>query len=207
MNDRTNDLSAPSQPLISESDLKDRSIADIRPLPPRWRSILPAWLRSLLWVEEASSFDAFLSYSWKSDSSFAPILQSTLQSFLCPWYKLRALNIFRDLSSLAASADLEASLREKLDASTHLIVLASPLAKTSEGMQFEAKYWLSKPRRGQILVLATSGDYGRWTDLRENALRTLRLFQITPCAMPLLGRLSRRAPQAATRRAEQLPSG
>lgn len=116
-------------------------------MPPRWRSAVPAWIRGLFWVEEASSFDAFLSYSWKRDSDFAPVLQSVLQSFLCPWCRLRALNIFRDLASLAASADLEASLKEKLDKSMHLIVLASPQAKTSEGMQFEATYWLSKPRR------------------------------------------------------------
>jgi hypothetical protein len=98
---------------------------DLPPAPPKWRSLLPAWLRGLIWADQASSFDAFLSYSWKADSEIAPILQETLQKFLCPWYRIRALNIFRDLSALAATEDLEKSLEEKLERSHHLVALAS----------------------------------------------------------------------------------
>src|SRR5271170_1631827 len=79
---------------------------DLPPPPPRWRSILPAWVRGLIWVEESDSFDAFLSYSWAADSKVAPIIQSVLQQFLCPWYKPRARRIFRDLSYLPVSSNL-----------------------------------------------------------------------------------------------------
>jgi hypothetical protein len=162
----------PKLPLAVGGDpaLQNHAAADLPPLPPRWRSVLPEWIRSLLWVDQASSFDAFISYSWKADAEFSPILQSVLQKFLCPWYKVRALNIFRDLSALAANEDLETSLREKLDKSTHLIVLASQQARISRGMDFELTYWLSKPRRGQILVVATSGPNGNWAAVRENAI-------------------------------------
>jgi len=150
--------------------MTDNHSFDLPPAPPKWRSLLPAWLRGLIWTDQASSFDAFLSYSWKTDSEIAPILQESLQKFLCPWYRIRALNIFRDLSALAASEDLEKSLKEKLDRSHHLIVLASPRAKTSTGMEFEAHYWYSKPRSGQTIVVVTDGDYPDWESIRADAL-------------------------------------
>jgi WD40 repeat protein len=108
-----------------------------------------------------------LSYSWKGESSIAPVIQSCLQSFLRPWYKTRALSIFRDLSSLAASSDLYRSLEEKIDQSNHLIVLASRSAAGSEGMEFEAKYWFSKPRSGQILILVIEPDCSTWAQILE----------------------------------------
>ena len=78
-------------------------------------------MRSLIWVEQSTSFAGFLSYSWKGESEIAPVIQSVLQSFLGPWYKTRALNIFRDLSSLPASANLQTSLEAKMEESKHLI--------------------------------------------------------------------------------------
>src|SRR5581483_8902141 len=143
---------------------------DLPPLPPRWRSYLPAWIRAIIWVEEASSFDAFLSYSWSADSKVAPLIQSVLQQFLCPWYKPRARRVFRDLSSLPASSSRTESLKQHLDRSKHLIVLACPQAATSEGMEFEASHWLSRPREGQVLVVITSGSYDGWTAIRDTAL-------------------------------------
>jgi WD40 repeat protein len=144
--------------------------SDLPPPPPRWRSLLPAWIRGLIWVEEGQSFDAFLSYSWAADSKVAPIIQSVLQQFLCPWFKPRARRIFRDLSYLPASASLSESLEKRLDASKHLIVLATPEAAKSEGMAFEADYWFSEPRTGEVLVVVTSGEYKNWDQIRDHAL-------------------------------------
>jgi len=45
---------------------------------------------------------------------------------LRPWYKVRAKNVFRDLSCLPAGSSLEAELFARLDQSDHLIVLACP---------------------------------------------------------------------------------
>ena len=142
---------------------------DIAP-PKRWRGLLPGWLRSLIWVDAASRYDGFLSYSLKSDRSVAPVIQSVIHHFLCPWYKPRAKTVFRDLSSLPASSSLETELLDRLDRSTHLLVLASPGASESRGMEMEARHWLSRPRAGQILIILTEGSAFAWDDVRTTLL-------------------------------------
>jgi hypothetical protein len=84
---------------------------DLAP-PKNWRRWFPEWLRSLLWGDSAAKYDAFLSYSWKSDKEVAPVIQSVLQRFMCPWYKVRAKTIFRDLSCMPAGSDLKRELCE-----------------------------------------------------------------------------------------------
>lgn len=37
-------------------------------------------------------------------------------------------------------------------------------------MEFEASYWLSRPRAGEILIVVTSGKYASWDEVRQNAL-------------------------------------
>ncbi|NGZ09595.1 MAG: hypothetical protein CV088_09430 [Nitrospira sp. LK70] len=142
---------------------------DLAP-PKSWHRFIPPWLRSLLWVDSIEKYDALLSYSWKSDSKVAPVIQSVIQSFLRPWYKFRAKSVFRDLSSLPAGSSLEAELCDRLDRSTHLIVLASPEAAASQGMEMEARHWFSRPRDGQVLVLISSGDFRTWEDIRDQLL-------------------------------------
>jgi formylglycine-generating enzyme required for sulfatase activity len=142
---------------------------DLRP-PKKWRRFVPSWLRSLIWVDSAGRYDAFMSYSWKSDSELAPVIQSVLQRFLCPWYKLRAKTIFRDLSCLPAGSSLESELFDRLDRSTHLIVLASPEAALSHGMEMEARHWFSQTRDGQVLIVVTSGEHNNWDSMRKDLL-------------------------------------
>src|SRR5262245_40032620 len=126
---------------------------DLPPHPPRWRRFVPRWLRSVIWVDSAPRYDAFLSYPWSSDKAVAEQVQSVLQGFLRPWYRSRAKTVFRDLSCLPATSDLEDELCQRLDASEHLIVLASRKAASSRGMEIEAKHWFSGsgPRR-EVLI-------------------------------------------------------
>jgi len=142
---------------------------DLAP-PKAWRSYFPAWLRSLVWVDSATSYDAFLSYSWKSDKEVAPVIQSVIQRFLCPWYKLRAKTVFRDLSCLPAGSRLETELFDRLDRSLHLIVLASPEAAQSHGMEVEARHWFSKLREGQVLIVVTAAGPKTWEEIRDHLL-------------------------------------
>jgi hypothetical protein len=151
------------------SDTAHPSTLDLAPTRS-WRQFVPLWLRSLIWVDAAEKYDAFLSYSWKSDSKVAPVFQSVIQNFLCPWYKTRALTVFRDLSCLPAGSNLEAELYDRLDKSAHLIVLASPEAKSSHGMEIEAKHWFSRPRTGQVLIVVTSGEFEKWEQIRDSLL-------------------------------------
>jgi hypothetical protein len=41
-------------------------------------------------------YAAFLSYSHTADGKLAPALQSALYQFAKPWYRLRAVRVFRD---------------------------------------------------------------------------------------------------------------
>jgi sulfatase modifying factor 1 len=142
---------------------------DLRP-PETWRRFVPSWLRSLIWVDSADRYDAFLSYSWKSNREVAPVIQSVLQRFLRPWYKLRAKTVFRDLSCLPAGSSLNGELFDRLDRSAHLIVLASPEARLSRGMEMEARHWFSHPRNGQVLIIVTHGEYDNWDSMSKNLL-------------------------------------
>ena len=142
---------------------------DLAP-PKPWRRFVPSWLRSLIWIDSAKSYDGFLSYSWKSDSQIAPVIQSVIQRFLCPWYKMRAKTVFRDLSCLPAGSSLEGELFDRIDRSTHLIVLASPEAADSQGMEKEARHWFSRPRKGQVLIIVSCGDCTSWEEVRDHLL-------------------------------------
>src|SRR5256885_12127468 len=46
------------------------------------------------------SYDAFISYSHAADGRLAPAVQTGLQRLARPWYKVRALRIFRDDTGL-----------------------------------------------------------------------------------------------------------
>src|SRR4051812_25203685 len=65
----------------------------------------------------APTYAAFISYSRAADGRLAPALQRGLQRFAKPWYRLRALRVFRDDASLSANPDLWGSIRDALDRS------------------------------------------------------------------------------------------
>ena len=49
------------------------------------------------------AYHAFISYSHAADARLAPALQSALHRLAKPLYRLRALNVFRDKTGLAAT--------------------------------------------------------------------------------------------------------
>lgn len=148
-------------------------------IPKTWRRFLPKWLHSLIWLDAVSRYDAFLSYSWNADREIAPVLQYVLQKFLCPWYKMRAKTIFRDLSALPAGSDLYQELFERIDRSTHFIVLASPAVVHSKGMEAEAKHWFSRPRDGKTIIIVTDGEPASWEEIRKGFLPPTMAAQLT----------------------------
>ena len=58
-----------------------------------------------------------MSYSHAADDRLAPALQAALHALGRPWYRLRALRIFRDKTSLAATPGLWPGIEEALRAS------------------------------------------------------------------------------------------
>lgn len=73
-------------------------------------------------------YDAFICYSHAVNGRLAPALQRCLHSLTKPWYRLRALRVFRDNENLAANDDLWQAISTDLAASRYFILLASPQA-------------------------------------------------------------------------------
>jgi len=102
-------------------------------------------------------YDAFMSYSHAADGQLAPALQSALHRFAKPWYRLRALHIFRDKTSLAVTPALWADIQAALDESPHFILLASPEEAASEWVQREIDHWLKSNPVERMLIVLTGG--------------------------------------------------
>lgn len=103
-------------------------------------------------------YNAFLSYSHAADDALAPSLQSALHRFARPWNRLRALRVFRDKTSLAASPELWPAIIDALGQSGHFLLLASPAAAASRWVQREIDWWLQHRPPQQLLILLTGGE-------------------------------------------------
>jgi WD40 repeat protein len=103
------------------------------------------------------AYNAFLSYSHTADGALAAAIQSALHSFAKPWYKLRALHIFRDQTNLAVNPALWSSIRDALDQSLFFILLASPEAAASPWVAKETEYWIGKNGTSRVLIVLSGG--------------------------------------------------
>lgn len=120
-------------------------------------------------------YDAFVSYNRAADGKLAPALQRGLQQFAKPWYRLRALRIFRDDASLAANPNLWSSIEQALDRSGFFILLASPESAASKWVAKEVQYWLEHRESDRLLVAVTDGELvwganGGLDEARTNAV-------------------------------------
>src|ERR1700716_284657 len=103
-------------------------------------------------------YDAFVSYSHARDKPIASALQSVVQRLGKPWYRRRALRVFRDDTSLSATAHLWPSIEQALRASRFFVVLASPIAAASKWVNKEVAFWLDRPGVGTLLIGVSDGD-------------------------------------------------
>ena len=104
------------------------------------------------------AYHAFISYSQALDGALAPALQSGLHRFARPWYKLRALNVFRDATSLSPSGGLWSKIEEALASATYFIYLASPRAVESPWVVKELEWWVGKRSPDNLLIVLTDGE-------------------------------------------------
>src|ERR1700683_3061070 len=109
-------------------------------------------------------YSAFISYSHTADSTLASALQSALHRFAKPWYKLRAVHIFRDQTNLAVNPALWSSIRDALDQASFFILFASPEAAASPWVAKEAEYWIGKKGPAHVLIVLTGGSL-KWDHL------------------------------------------
>src|SRR5689334_8968308 len=106
-------------------------------------------------------YDAFISYSHQHDAVLAPALQTDLERFAKPWYRMRALRIFRDTANLAANPALWASVEDGLRSSQWFILLASADAAKSEWVNREVRWWVAHRSPDRLLVVGT-GSGLKW---------------------------------------------
>src|ERR1700730_2609159 len=97
-------------------------------------------------------YDAFISYSHAKDKPIAAALQSVIQKLGKPWYRRRAVRIFRDDTSLSATPHLWPTIEQALGQSRFLILLASPEAVTSPWVAKELMYWLDHNRVDTLFI-------------------------------------------------------
>jgi WD40 repeat protein len=105
----------------------------------------------------ASKYQAFVSYSHDSDAKFAAALQSSLSRFAKPWYRLRAMRIFRDETSLAANPALWRSIEQALGESEYFLLLACHSSANSHWVQQEVGWWLQNRSVEKLLIALTDG--------------------------------------------------
>jgi hypothetical protein len=105
-----------------------------------------------------AQYDAFISYSHAKDKPVAAALQAVVQTLGKPWYRRRALRVFRDDTSLSATPGLWPSIEQALAQSRFLIFLASPEAAASQWVGKEVAYWLEYKGADTLLIALTDGD-------------------------------------------------
>lgn len=101
----------------------------------------------------------FLSYSHALDGKLAPALQAGLERFAKPWYRPRALRVFRDSASLSANPGLWSSIEQALASSSWLALMASPEAARSPWVDREVKWWVENKSPQHVLVVLTEGEF------------------------------------------------
>jgi WD40 repeat protein len=105
-------------------------------------------------MPSAAEYDAFISYSHRLDQ-LGPQLQSGLQRFAKPWYRLRALRVFCDTANLSANPGLWESIEEALSNSRWFLLLTSADAAQSHWVNREVEWWLAHRSPDHLLIAAT----------------------------------------------------
>ena len=102
-------------------------------------------------------YKAFISYSHAADGKLAPALQAGLERFAKPWYRRRAVRVFRDKTGLAVTPELWGSIQRSLEASEYFILLASPMSAQSRWVHQEVDFWLQHRSVETLLIVMTDG--------------------------------------------------
>lgn len=103
-------------------------------------------------------YAAFLSYSHAADGKLCPALQSALHRFAKPWYRLRAIRVFRDQTSLSANPALWPAIEKALSESEYFILLASAQSAQSVWVGREISWWLKHRSADKMLIGLTEGE-------------------------------------------------
>ena len=103
-------------------------------------------------------YKAFISYSHAADGLLAPAIQSALHQLARPWYKPRAIRVFRDETDLSASPNLWEGVLKALSRSEYFLLMASPEATKSKWVRREVDFWLTNRDPKKLLISLTDGE-------------------------------------------------
>ena len=106
----------------------------------------------------AEPFQAFISYSRAASQPLAVDLQAGLERFAKPWYRLRAMRVFRDDSSMAANTALWATIETGLKQAGWFILLATPASAASQYVHTEIDWWLRNKGPQRLLIVQAEGE-------------------------------------------------
>jgi TIR domain len=106
----------------------------------------------------AVKFDAFISYSHAVDGKLASALQRNLHLFDKPIFKLRAIRVFRDETTLAMTPSLWPEIEKALRSSRFFILMADPHSAQSAWVQKEVACWLATRRAENMIIVWTGGN-------------------------------------------------
>ncbi|MER7079327.1 TIR domain-containing protein [Saccharopolyspora kobensis] len=109
-------------------------------------------------MRREQGYDAFISYSHALSAKLAPAVQDELQRFAKPWYRGRALRVFRDETNLSADPGLWATIERGLRDSRWFVLLASPEAAGSEWVAKEVEFWLRERSPETLLIVLVDGS-------------------------------------------------
>lgn len=108
-------------------------------------------------------YKAFISYSHASDAAFAPSLQSALEKFAKPWFRMRSFRVFRDTTNLSVTPQLWPAIEKALAESEYLLLLASTKSSGSRWIAKELNFWRTNKDISKLFIIQTSGEI-RWDE-------------------------------------------
>lgn len=120
-------------------------------------------------VPAEGRYHAFIAYSW-DDVSLASAVQRGLERLAKPWYRARALRVFRDATGLPAGPGLRQTLRSALERSDYLILVASRSSAASEHVQREIEHWQDVKGVDRLLIGLAEGGL-QWDDAQGDYSR------------------------------------
>jgi hypothetical protein len=116
---------------------------------------------------EAFPYDGFISYRHSpKQARIVGAIQAALHKFAKPFWKLRALHLYRDESNLSARPDLWGTIAEALDRCRYLLLVASPDAVESKWVKRETSHWLERRGDRNLIILLTDGEI-TWDDAAQ----------------------------------------
>lgn len=120
-------------------------------------------------------YDAFISYNHAADGDLAPAIERGLERLAKPWYRLRAMSVFRDVSDTGLNPSLWGTVQRQLDGTRWFILLACPESAASHWVRQEVDHWCETKGTDSILLVLTGGELTWDRDARRFAGATTAL--------------------------------